>query len=612
LEKVVTADRFAAYRISNLGEIMRLLCLFLAIPMVLAAPKKDGHAAALKTAQNPEGALKLAADAKDPYLALAALGNYLKQNNGSVDVAKVARIARRRDFADRGVLLLASFPHQKLVDELVGKNDELAASILATSALKDHLMAQRAAEPIGAKAEVDMHHMRGGKGKGKGKGRGTAASAKVPAKLFSSRDPVAVSQAILAAAYRKDSSHADAIKAVKAKSAEVMGAKLLYQAMTEGSLNPAQAAAAIKSTLRPKSAIPSNRPVVSYPTAKVPGLCSVLEAIAVAGDESLVKPVLDTLKVRDIRVKIEAVRTLRALGSEKCLPTLSKEMSTAEWPLAMEICKTMSAMPHTGVIPTLIKRLAKEKGRLRQDIVHCLSTIAGSQEAGTAKEWTDWWRKNQPSFKVDPDASATYRAGTRIQDVDIDGNGFFYGLILYSDRMSYVVDSSASMRGPRIESLTENMSGSIEQLKSHVKFNIVDFGGDLNVMYKGALTSNKRDGVETVEDFFLSLGTRSYDGMEAALHLQEIDTIFFLSDGAPIRGQLDNWNLIRSAWVLMGRYRPVAVCCIDFDPSAGNQAQMFAMSNENAGHHESVEVGGGGAANKNKNKNKRPNNRKKK
>ncbi|MFT5127048.1 MAG: hypothetical protein ACI8W8_000648 [Rhodothermales bacterium] len=585
---------------------MRLFCLLLIAPIAFSAPQKgknNGHAAALRAAQAPEDALKLAADDRDAYLALAAFGTYLKQGGDpAADITKVARVARRRDFDDRAALLLASYAHQKVVDALVGKNDELAASILAIAALKDYLVAERRADPIGADAEIDRHHLQGkGQSRGKkGKGKGSARAATIPEKLFGSRDPVAVSQAILAAAYRKDSSHADTIKAVSAKSAEVMGAKILYQAMTEGNLNAGMVASAMKSMTRPRTAIPSNRPTLSYPTAKVPGICSVLEAIAVAGDESMLTLPLDGLKVRDIRVKIEAVRAMRALGSVKYLPILVKELPSAEWPLATEICKTMSAIPHTGVIPSLIKRLDKEKGRLRQDIVHCLSTIAGKQEASTAKEWADWWRKNQRSFKVDEPASAAYRSSTRIQDVDIDGNGFFYGLILYSDRMSYVVDSSASMRGGRIENLTENMSASVEQLKSHVKFNIVDFGGDLNVMYDGALTSDKRKAIETIEDFVLSLGTRSYDGMEAALHLQGVDTLFFLSDGAPIRGQIDHWEQIRSAMILMGRYRPVAVSAIDFDPSAGNQAHMFGMATENVGSHDSVEVGGGGAAKKKK------------
>lgn len=214
---------------------MRLFCLCLIIPIALAAAprKKESHAAALKVAQNPAAALELAGDAKDPYLALAAFGNYLKQGDAAADSAKVARVARRRDFDDRGALLLAAYKHQKLVDALVGNNDELAASILAIAALKDHLVAQRAAEPIGAKAELDKAHMRGGnKGKGRGKGKASGAAASIPVQLFASRDPVVLSQAILAAAYRKDSSHAEAIKAVRANSAEVMGAKLLYQAMT--------------------------------------------------------------------------------------------------------------------------------------------------------------------------------------------------------------------------------------------------------------------------------------------------------------------------------------------------------------------------------------------
>ena len=593
---------------------MRLLLFLLIAPLVFAAPrdkKKDGHAAALKEAQVPSNALKIATD-RDQYLAIAAFGSYLKQGGDPVeDLTQVIRIANRKDMGDRIAMLMSMYEHQKVVDALVGKDDTLAASILALAALRDHLVEKRAKDPIGKKAEVDMFHMqnKGGKGRGKGaKGRSTPKAASIPDALFTSRSPEAVSQAILAAAYRKDSSYADKVRAAKASTAEIQGAKFLYQAMTEGTLDVKAVDAAFSKMLRPKTAIQSNRPLLSYPTAKVPGICSTLEAIAIAGDESFLKFPPAALKVRDIRVKIDAVRVMAALKSDKYLPILAQELTKAEWPLAMEICRTISASPHKGFFNTLIKRLNNEKGRLRQDIVHCLSTIAGGQEASTAKEWAAWWSKNSRTFQVDAEASAAYRESNRIQDVDIDGNGFFYGLILYSDRMSYVVDSSASMRGGRIESLTENMSGSIEQLKSHVKFNIVDFGGDLNIMYEGSLTSNKRDGVETVEDFFLSLGTRSYDGMEAAIHLQEIDTIFFLSDGAPIRGQLDNWSQIRAALILMGRYRPVAVCCIDFDPSAGNQAHMFALSAENAGHHESVEVGGGGGGGKPKNK---PKNKKK-
>jgi hypothetical protein len=79
--------------------------------------------------------------------------------------------------------------------------------------------------------------------------------------------------------------------------------------------------------------------------------------------------------------------------------------------------------------------------------------------------------------------------------------------------------------------------------------------------------------------------------MERACQLNAVDTLIFLSDGAPIRGQIDSWAHIRSALTLMNLYRPMAIQSIDFDPSPGNMENMRLLGLENKGQHMSVEVG---------------------
>lgn len=261
--------------------------------------------------------------------------------------------------------------------------------------------------------------------------------------------------------------------------------------------------------------------------------------------------------------------------------------------------------PDAKMIPGLIKRLSKEKGRMRLDLTHALSAIAGSQQGQDTKEWSAWWAKNKTTFKVDTAASKAYRDQTRPQDVDMMGLGFFYGLNIYSDHFSYVVDSSASMKGDRIASLKENLTGSIVGLASFVNYNIVDFGGDVEVMYPGALTTDERKGKKCVYDMDLSWATRSFCAIRQSMLIPEVDSLYFLSDGAPAMDSMTRWGEIIRGVLLMTRYCPVAMFCIDFDPSAGNQASMIRLADENHGLHESVEVMPadadfdlGGAANK--------------
>jgi len=89
------------------------------------------------------------------------------------------------------------------------------------------------------------------------------------------------------------------------------------------------------------------------------------------------------------------------------------------------------------------------------------------------------------------------------------------------------------------------------------------------------------------------LGTRSFCAIRQSLLFPGIDSIYFLSDGAPARDSVKNWQGITEGVMMLTRYMPIAVHCIDFDPKAGNQAYMINLAKYNEGRHESIEVGPG-------------------
>jgi hypothetical protein len=146
------------------------------------------------------------------------------------------------------------------------------------------------------------------------------------------------------------------------------------------------------------------------------------------------------------------------------------------------------------------------------------------------------------------------------------------------------------MKGDRIASLKENLTISIERLEKPAAFNIIDYGGDVEVLDPDGPTTSKRTGIRRVEEMDMSLYTRCFCATRQAFLLPEIDTIYFLSDGAPARDSVSGWTQIDDAVLILTRYCPVAIFCIDFDPTPRNKAAMEKLAEWNVGLHESIAV----------------------
>ena len=79
-------------------------------------------------------------------------------------------------------------------------------------------------------------------------------------------------------------------------------------------------------------------------------------------------------------------------------------------------------------------------------------------------------------------------------------------------------------------------------------------------------------------DMELTYGTRSYDAIERAAMIPGMDTVHFLSDGAPAGSQLASWVRMNYITGLLCRTAPVAVHLILF-PEPGKEAQAAKSQN---------------------------------
>jgi hypothetical protein len=552
-------------------------------------------------------------------LALAEFGRFVRSARRTPPepqtVQTIVDMGKRSGMQSQVAFILAfnqaSSGQAELIDALAthkdGSAQELAAATLATlhcrhyTADSSHYLSARndlkvRKEAAPGKVETVK---RGGKQLKKAQVAGNLAA--IPGTLFVSRQRTTRDLALVAAAFSGDPAYKQAVANVQNPTGTAAGAMLLYLARQEAELTQEQVVGLFRAATG-GAASPSSRPSSSLFGPLLPGGALACMGLAELGEQKNLPLLIQALSARDSKVQIDAVRAIRRLGpDDAALAAVSQALMTAEWPLLVELCATLGAHPDKRVVPALIQRLERENGRLRLDIVHALSSIAGEQKGSTAREWKEWWQTSGAGFEVVPDSSRAYREKTRVQDVEVPSIGFFYGLPIFSDRLVYVVDTSQSMRGARIDSLRENLVSSLEGLRSagtsglqsrrqRVSFNIVDFGGDVVTMYDGGLTDDIDMGITRTKTMPLTYGTRSYDAMERGMALAGTDTIYFLSDGAPVRGQIEKWGHIIAAMDLLMLHRPVAIWSVAFDPSGGNAEAMTTLAEENFGRYEAPHV----------------------
>lgn len=462
----------------------------------------------------------------------------------------------------------------------------LAAAILAFAALGDCLEKEKA---TALSWVVPEDNVTTGKQKGAGRNKRTraavAATRTIPAALFGDTAPATVELAVLAAAYAADASvkaQVDALPVPKDGSG-LAGAKLLYHARLGEKLTDAQVAAAFAPARPAAEFIIAPAPALANFNLLLPKEAYACEAVGVAKDPRYLDFLHQMLAHPDLRVQIEAVRAVRKIASRDSLSPLLKKLETCAWPVLVEVSAALASLPAKESIPPLIARLKKETGRFRLDVTYALSAIAGEQMGMVPKEWEAWWRKDGGGFQVNEERSRAFRSKKRVQDMAVPALGLFYSMNIYSDHFSYVLDSSNSMKGSKMESLRRNMEDSINSLAAVVHFNITDFGGTLVSLCRKELTTNKRNGIKRVKEMTHSLGTRVYDAIEDGSGIDGVDTVFLLTDGMPTRGQLNRWADLYRAMTIMNRYRPLCISTIAFEPSPSAIAALKQMAHENYG-----------------------------
>jgi hypothetical protein len=238
-------------------------------------------------------------------------------------------------------------------------------------------------------------------------------------------------------------------------------------------------------------------------------------------------------------------------------------------------------------VEALIELLADAKGEVRLDIVRHLRGVTGQKLGAGAEAWRGWWKQSKEEFRQ----PANYALAS-IESLGDGGTPMYYGLPLYAQRIVFVLDTSGSMRGLRLEAAKAELHKALEALPGSVSFSIVIFNSTVGVWQRQlvpATPESKRAAHLFVAAQPATAMTATYDALEAAF-LFDAEAIYFLSDGAPTAGQIVKQDEIVAAVTRGNRGRLISLYTIGVGEELRGKSGLFLkqMAEQNFGVYRSV------------------------
>ena len=338
----------------------------------------------------------------------------------------------------------------------------------------------------------------------------------------------------------------------------------------------------------------SKRPEVRFEALRALGRC---------GGKEAVPTLLPYLEDTDWRMRMAAVEGLGFTGETAVIDDCARLLIRGEEPVVVETAtEAIGRIGGREAVEPLIKSLELARLRARQKARRALVDIA-RREFRMDKDyhvdpntWRSWWKKVKKG--VDPDDPSMTGRET----------ASYFTFPIHSDRVLFILDVSGSMKWPdaprisgikpsewkgrRIDVAHRELFKALRALAKQNKgripngggrkgatsdlpygpsedgvepptlFNVATFAGHIAPWKKEAVIAddaNVEAAIEWLRVQFPRGGTNTHGALEFGLNQEYVDTVFFLSDGVPSVGKMDEPEAILAEVRHMNRFRRVTV-----------------------------------------------------
>jgi len=268
------------------------------------------------------------------------------------------------------------------------------------------------------------------------------------------------------------------------------------------------------------------------------------------------------------------------------LRTLSKlRFFAADFSFRRGVVRGLITIHAPAAVVALVDLLDTLPGEVRADVAGYLAAISGKNHGVDAAAWRAWWESEGDNFEFPPRAPF-YPAPTVAPG---DAGNAYYEIPVYADRIVFVIDTSSSMEGERMETAKRELVSAIHTLDPLVAFTVISFS-DAARAWQPQLVVAGDDAKQSAAAYVRALNaagkTASFDALDAAFRY-DAETIFFLSDGEPTAGRMVNPAQIIRFVAEANKNRRLSLHTIGIMPDNGlaQFLQVLATANNGAYRH---------------------------
>jgi HEAT repeat protein/VWA domain-containing protein len=326
------------------------------------------------------------------------------------------------------------------------------------------------------------------------------------------------------------------------------------------------------------------------------------------------------------KAQIGAMDALAICGEDASMaaPLIAAKLEASQWQVRVAAAQALGGIGSMESVESLVARYERETGRVADEIYLTLKTISRDDLGRKAENWRTWWeqeKKNAPGGRPQrpPEPDAKTKKGVDPNDPHTTHDGGpppYFGVEIYSNRVGFILDTSQSMltlfepdpsaakalsrqyRGrDKLTIAKEEIAQALRQLDPRAHFNIVTFGSLIRSFKSNPVPASPGN-VDAAAGFLTNLAgngeTNYYDALKAALDIGEEpdtnpnlratpDTITFLTDGEPTKGDIIDGDTLLEWYTGLNRYARVKTHTISFGTIDVDMRLLKAMADRNGG-----------------------------
>ncbi len=279
--------------------------------------------------------------------------------------------------------------------------------------------------------------------------------------------------------------------------------------------------------------------------------------------------------------------------SKRATAALTPKLSHRAWQVRVTAARALAAIGTEEALDALIERFNREGGRLYRELRAALQAVSQDDLGPNPETWLKWWEQQKEAHGgLGPQPEKRPEMGDRYGQPERPGpeDPGYYGHKIFSKSVGFVLDTSGSMdklinvssgtaenlgasegASTRMDLAKSVLIDALQKLDPRVRFSLVFFSTEVrpwkrrlmpasagNVgSARSAINAQPPAGETNIHGALkAALGLHGQQTMDADLDPIP-DTVYFLTDGSPTRGEITTADELLSWFENLNRYAKV-------------------------------------------------------